>query len=148
MRLLVRFFSIGLLALLAGCSSLSGNYDLQPDPTPTQQPTQTPLPTPTDTPAETLDYWPTGLKVVDVTDSTKRQCTFDMCMFLKLTATKTCSKITVDGTTYTADDEEVDSFSDDFAKLRKGQTRVIEFGTDATYDSEEYVDLDGTTCWK
>ena len=139
---------IAALLLVTGCSSLASDYDLQPDPTPTVQPTKTPLPTPTETPAETLDYWPEGLKVVDETDRTSKQCTFDMCVFLKLTAVKTCSKITIDGTTYTADDEEVDSFSDDFARLKKGTSRVVEFGTDASYDSEDYVEYDSATCWK
>ncbi len=120
-------------------------------PTPTKKPVSTPTPTPTKTATpkpEVLDYWPTGLKVVDITDSSSRNCTFDMCLILKVTALKTCSKITLDGTVYTADDEEVDSFSDDFARLAKGKSRVIEFGTDATSDFEDYVDLDDSTCWK
>ena len=139
---------VAALLLVAGCSALASDYDLQPDSTPTVQPTKTPLPTATETPVQTLDYWPDGLKVVDVTDRTSKQCTFDMCVFLKLTAVKTCSKITIDGTTYTADDEEVDSFSDDFVRLKKGTSRVVEFGTDASYDSEDYVDYDSATCWK
>lgn len=140
-----------LLVLLTGCVALGNNYDVLPDPTQTAQPTQTPLPTETPTPTpkpEVLNYWPSGLKVVDITDSTSRNCTFDMCVFLKVTALKNCSSISIDGTTYNADDEEVDSFSDDFPKLKKGKTRVIEFGTDASYDSEEYVEMDDATCWK
>jgi hypothetical protein len=138
------------ILLLSGCASFLTNYDLQPDPTPTVQPTKTPLPTPapTETPAPALNYWPDGLKVVDVTDHTSRNCTFDMCLFLKLTAVKTCSSITIDGTTYTADDVEVDSFSQDFPKLKKGATKFVEFGTDASYDTEDYVDMDDATCWK
>jgi hypothetical protein len=120
-----------------------------PSATPTE--TKTPTPTPTKTKApkpEGLNYWPSGLKVVDITDSSSRNCTFDMCLILKLTALKTCSKITLDGTIYTADDEEVDTFTDDFAKLKKGKSRIIEFGTDASSDIEDYVDLDDSTCWK
>ena len=141
--------AVSLVLLLTGCAGFSSNDDLLPDPTPTLQPTQTPLPTPS-TPAkpEVLKYWPNGLKVVDITDQTSRSCSFDMCVFLKVTALKTCSKITIDGTTYTAADEEVDTFSDDFPRLKKGATRVIEFGTDASYDSEDYVEMDHTTCWK
>ena len=138
-----------LLVMLNGCVALGNNYDVLPDPTATAQPTTTPLPTPTESSKpEPVNYWANGLKVVDITDSTSRSCTFDMCVFLKVTALKTCSSITIDGTTYTADDDEVDSFSDDFPRLKKGSTRVIEFGTDASYDSEEYVEMDDTTCWK
>ncbi|MFM5951776.1 MAG: hypothetical protein ACKOOE_04145 [Micrococcales bacterium] len=150
------------VVLLIGWLTPSANDPIQngntpastaPTPAPTNSSTETPEPTSTETPAPTpkpteINYWESGLKVVDITDSTSRQCSFDMCIFLKLTALKTCSSITVDGTTYTADDEEVDSFSEDFGRLAKGTTRVIEFGTDASYDAEEYVDLDGTTCWK
>lgn len=140
--------AVALLIALTGCSISSADYDLLPDAKPTAQPTETPLPTPSETPAPALNYLPDGLKVVDITDSTSKQCTFDMCVFLKVTALKTCSSISIDGTTYTADDEEVDSFSDEFPRLRKGVTRIIEFGTDASYDSEEYVDYDSITCYK
>lgn len=71
-----------------------------------------------------------------------------MCIFLKFKAAKTCSKITVDGTVYTADDEEIDSFSEDYGKLAKGKSRTVEFGTDAVEDIEDYVDYDDVTCWK
>lgn len=140
-----------LLVMLTGCVASGNNYDVVPDPTQTAQPTQTPIPTETATPTpkpEVLNYWPEGLRVVDVTDSTSKSCSFDMCVFLKVTALKNCSSISVDGTTYTADDEEVDSFSDDFSRMRKGTTKLIEFGTDASYDSEEYVEMDSWTCWK
>jgi hypothetical protein len=118
--------------------------------TPTTTKTATPTPTPA-TPLPkpaVLDYWPSGLKIVDITDTSSRNCTFDMCVILKVTALKTCSKITLDGTVYTSDDEEVDSFSDDFAKLAKGKSRTLEFGTDAASDLEDYVELDDSTCWK
>lgn len=140
-----------LLLMLTGCSASLSDYDALPDPTQTSEPTQTPLPTPTatETPKpEVLNYWPEGLRVVDVTDSTSKSCSFDMCVFLKVTALKNCSSITIDGTTYTDEDDEVDSFSDDFSRMRKGTTKVIEFGTDASYDSEEYVEMDSWTCWK
>jgi hypothetical protein len=137
------------LVLLTGCSALLTDYDVLPDPTQTAQPTVTPLSTYTPNPTpEPLIYWPDGVKVVDITDSTSRSCTFDMCVFLKLTALKTCSSISIDGTTYTADDEEFDSFSDDFPRLKKGASRIVEFGTDATDDSEDYVEMDSATCWK
>lgn len=71
-----------------------------------------------------------------------------MCVFLKVTALKTCSSISLYGTVYDTNDDAVDDISDDFAKLKKGQSRVIEFGTDAVYDSEEYVEYDDYTCWK
>lgn len=140
-----------LLVVLTGCSVALSDYDALPDPTQTAAPTQTPLPTPTPTETpkpEVLTYWPEGLKVVDVTDSTSKSCSFDMCVFLKVTALKNCSSISIDGTTYTDEDDEVDSFSDDFSRMRKGTTKVIEFGTDASYDSEESVEMDSWTCWK
>jgi len=141
--------SVALVMLLSGCSLSLADSDLLPDPTATLQPTETPIPTETPAPTpDVVDFWADGLKVQDITDSTSRSCTFDMCVFLKLTALKTCSSITLDGTTYTADDDEVESFSDDFSKLSKGKSRVVEFGTDAVDDSEDYVELDDSTCWK
>jgi len=125
----------------------------QPDSSTTTPPATTPETTKTTTPAPTpkptpVTYWASGLKVVDITDSTSRSCTFDMCVFLKVTALKTCSSISLYGTVYDTNDDAVDDISDDFAKLKKGQSRVIEFGTDAVYDSEEYVEYDDYTCWK
>jgi PBP1b-binding outer membrane lipoprotein LpoB len=135
--------------LLTGCSSYAADYDVLPDPTFTQQPTETPLPTdPPTTQPEEVPFWLDGLKIQDVTDSTNQNCTFDMCVFLKLTALKTCSSITLYGTTYTEDDDEVDSFDADFSKLKKGKSRIVEFGTDASDDTEDYVELDESTCWK
>jgi hypothetical protein len=138
-----------LLVLLTGCSVVPADYDALPDPTQTAQPTETPLPTETPTPTrEPLVYWPDGIKVVDVTDGTSRSCTFDMCVFLKLTAVKTCSSITLEGIVYNVDGYEVDDFSDDLPRLAKGKTRIVEFGSDAIEDTDDEIELDGWTCWK
>ena len=75
-------------------------------------------------------------------------CSYDMCVFLKLTALKTCSSITLEGLVYDENDNEVDDFSDELPRLAKGKTRVVEFGTDATEDTDAEVDLDSATCWK
>jgi hypothetical protein len=140
-----------LLVLLAGCSALQTSYDAVPDPTKTAQPTQTPLPA--ETPAPTtkpapVNYWASGLKVEDISLNTTRNCTYDMCVILKLTALKTCSSITLEGIVYNVEGDEVDDFSDDLPRLAKGKTRIVEFGTDAIEDSDEEVELDGWTCWK
>ena len=140
-----------LLVLLTGCVALSNNYDVLPDPTQTAQPTQTPLPTETPTPTPEpapVNYWASGLKVEDISLNTSRNCTYDMCVILKLTALKTCSSITLEGIVYNVDGDEVDDFSDDLTRLAKGKTRIVEFGTDAVEDSDEEVELDGWTCWK
>jgi hypothetical protein len=140
-----------LLVLLAGCSALQTNYDALPDPTKTAQPTQTPLPAgtpaPTTKPAP-VNYWASGLKVEDISLNTTRNCNYDMCVILKLTALKTCSSITLEGIVYNVEGDEVDDFSDDLPRLAKGKTRIVEFGTDAIEDSDEEVELDGWTCWK
>jgi len=137
------------LLLLSGCSLSSVESDRLPAPTFTMTPTETPLPTDQATPEpEEVPYWVDGLKIEDITDSTSKSCTFDMCVFLKVTALKTCSSISLYGTSYTEDDDEVDSFDADFPKLVKGKSRVVEFGTDVVDDSEEYVELDESSCWK
>ena len=97
-----------------------------------------------------LAYWPDGLDVEDVTftDATSRDCTFDLCMFVKVTALKACSGVTLDGETYDANDEPVDDFSQDLGSMKKGASRIVELGTDSIDDTEEYVDLYDSTCWK
>ena len=141
--------AIAMSLMLSGCSIVQTDYGVLPDPDQTLQPTETPLATePPSTQPEEVAFWPDGLKIQDVTDSTNQNCTFDMCVFLKLTALKTCSSITLYGTTYTEDDDEVDSFDADFSKLKKGKSRIVEFGTDASDDTEDYVELDESTCWK
>ncbi|MCX6485864.1 MAG: hypothetical protein NTX78_04415 [Rhodoluna sp.] len=141
-------FTVALL-LLSGCSMSLADRDRLPDPTFTMVPTETPLPTDqATTEPEVVPYWVDGLKIEDISDSTSKSCTFDMCVFLKLTALKNCSSISLYGTSFTEDDDEVDSFDQDLPKLSKGKSRVVEFGTDAVDDSEEYVELDESTCWK
>lgn len=140
--------ALTLIMVLTGCS-ISRTSEPVPtvNPTgtalPTQTPTSTPEPTETSTP-----YWPDGVTAVDVTNSTSKSCSQDLCVFVKLTAHKNCSSITLDGTIYTESDEESDWFEDDYKALKKGKTRVVEFGTDVANDYEEYVELDSATCWK
>jgi hypothetical protein len=97
-----------------------------------------------------LAYWPDGLDVEDVTysDASGRDCTFDLCIFVKVTALRTCSGVTLDGETYDATDEPVDDFSEDLGSMKKGASRIFELGTDTIDDTEEYVDLYDATCWK
>jgi hypothetical protein len=143
--------SIFLAALLAlsGCSLATADFEYAPEPSATLQPTETSKPSETEEPTpEVVPFWANGLKVQDVTDSTSRSCTFDMCVFIKLTALKNCSGISLYGTSYSQDDNEIDSFDADYPKLSKGKTRVVEFGSDVLDDYEEYVELDEWTCWK
>jgi hypothetical protein len=142
-----------LLVLLTGCSALLTDYDTLPDPTQTAQPTQTPLPTETPTPTPDpepapVNYWASGLKVEDISTNTRRNCTYDMCVILKVTALKTCSSITLEGIVYNVEGYEVDDFSDDLPRLAKGKTRIVEFGSDAIEDTDDEIELDGWTCWK
>ena len=140
-----------LLVLLTGCSVVPSDYDALPDPTQTAQPTETPLPTETPEPEPEpapVNYWASGLKVEDISTNTQRNCTYDMCVILKLTALKTCSSITLEGIVYNVDGDEVDDFSDDLPRLAKGKTRIVEFGSDAIEDTDDEIELDGWTCWK
>ena len=140
-----------LLVLLTGCSVVPSDYDALPDPTQTAQPTETPLPTETPEPEPEpapVNYWVSGLKVEDISTNTQRNCTYDMCVILKLTALKTCSSITLEGIVYNVDGDEVDDFSDDLPRLAKGKTRIVEFGSDAIEDDDDEIELDGWTCWK
>lgn len=138
-----------LLVLLTGCSVVPSDYDALPDPTQTAQPTETPLPTETPEPEPApVNYWASGLKVEDISTNTQRNCTYDMCVILKLTALKTCSSITLEGIVYNVDGDEVDDFSDDLPRLAKGKTRIVEFGSDAIEDDDDEIELDGWTCWK
>lgn len=138
-----------LLVLLTGCSVVPSDYDALPDPTQTAQPTETPLPTETPEPEPApVNYWASGLKVEDISTNTQRNCTYDMCVILKLTALKTCSSITLEGIVYNVDGYEVDDFSDDLPRLAKGKTRIVEFGSDAVEDTDDEIELDGWTCWK
>ena len=142
-----------LLVMLTGCSVVQTDYDALPDPTHTVQPTETPLPTETPNPTPEpepapVNYWASGLKVEDISTNTQRNCTYDMCVILKLTALKTCSSITLEGIVYNVDGDEVDDFSDDLPRLAKGKTRIVEFGSDAIEDTDDEIELDGWTCWK
>ena len=138
-----------LLVMLTGCSVVPSDYDALPDPTQTAQPTETPLPTETPEPEPApVNYWASGLKVEDISTNTQRNCTYDMCVILKLTALKTCSSITLEGIVYNVDGYEVDDFSDDLPRLAKGKTRIVEFGSDAIEDTDDEIELDGWTCWK
>jgi hypothetical protein len=147
----------GLLLLIGFFNQPSTDATTKPEQSSTARPTQMPIPTetPTPTPAPTkttkpapVNYWASGLKVEDISLSTSRNCTFDMCVILKLTALKTCSSITLEGIVYNYDGDEVDDFSDELPRLARGKSRVVEFGTDATEDWDSEVELDGWTCWK
>ena len=143
----------GLLLLIGFFIQPSTDVWTKPEPSSTAQPTQMPIPTETPTPTPTIkpapvNYWASGLKVEDISTNTQRNCTYDMCMILKLTALKTCSSITLEGIVYNVDGYEVDDFSDDLPRLAKGKTRIVEFGSDAIEDTDDEIELDGWTCWK
>ena len=97
-----------------------------------------------------LTYWPDGLVADDVSNTlaNDKSCSFDMCVFIKLTAVRNCSSITLDGDIYDINDELFDSFSTDYKGLKKGQSRIVELGEDALDDSEDYVELADSTCYK
>ena len=126
-------------------NSASSSNDASGEPTvqPTGESTDEPI-------AQPLAYWPDGLDVEDVTytDAAERDCTFDLCIFAKVTALKPCSSVTLDGETYDAFDEPVDDFSQELGAMKKGAARIVELGTDSIDDTEEYVDLYDATCWK
>jgi hypothetical protein len=139
--------------ILVGCSALptespEGSEFREPSsPIQTVEPAATPEPTETEE-AEELAYWPNGLEVTDVSGRNGKSCTFDMCIYLELKALENCSRITLDGDVFNAEDDVVDEFSEDFGKLAKGKTRVVELGTVYLGDEDEYVDLGDYTCWK
>lgn len=144
------------LVLFTGCTISNSSVEPLPEPNVTVEPTETPE-TPEATPEETatatptpvpVNFWASGLKVEDISNNTSRMCTYDMCIFLKLTALKTCSSITIEGLIYNEYDEEVDDFSDELPRLAKGKTRIVEFGTDASEDTDAEIDLDDVICWK
>ena len=119
-----------------------------PDPSETSAPTK-PSKTPMAPPAS-ANYWADGLAVEDVTDTLANDkiCSFDMCVFIKMTALKNCSSITLDGDIYDVNDEYFDSFSLDYKGMKKGQSRIVELGDDAIDDTEDYVELADSTCFK
>jgi hypothetical protein len=139
--------------ILVGCSASptespeDWEFREPSSPIQTVEPTPTPEPTETEEPEE-LTYWPNGLEVNNVSGRNGKSCTFDMCVYLELKALENCSRITLDGDVFNAEDDVVDEFSEDFAKLAKGKTREVELGTVYLGDEDEYVDLGDYTCWK
>ena len=146
-----KFLKIAVLAvalvLVTGCAVSNSGVEPLPKPTVTVEPTPTPEPTETEEPEE-LTYWPNGLEVTDVSGRNGKSCTFDMCVYLELKALENCSRITLDGDVFNAEDDVVDEFSEDFGKLAKGKTRVVELGTVYLGEEDEYIDLGDYTCWK
>jgi len=116
-----------------------------PTPTVTAKPTKAPVVAP---PAS--KYWADGVVAEDVTNSlaNNKTCTYDMCVFVKITAKRNCSSFTLDGDIYDVNDEYFDSFSLDYTGLKKGQSRIVELGDDIVDDNEDYVELADATCWK
>lgn len=95
------------------------------------------------------DYWSTGFSATDVTDTVNKDCSqFEMCVFVQIETKHTCSTLQLDGTAYDAEDNEVDTFSESYNTIKAKSNPIIEFGTDAISDNEEYVELDDATCYK
>ena len=116
-----------------------------PEPTVSVKPTKTPEPKP-----PVASYWADGIVAEDVTDTlaNNKSCTYDMCVFVKITAKRNCSGITLDGDIYDVNDEYFDSFSNDYTGMKKGKSIIVELGDDAIDDTEDYVELADATCWK
>ena len=97
-----------------------------------------------------LNYWPDGLVAEDVSNTlaNDKSCSFDMCVFVKITAHRNCSSITLDGDIYDINDELFDSFSTDYKGLKNGQSKIVELGDDVLDESEDYVELADATCYK
>jgi len=147
----------GFITVLMAQASWQSNPAVTPTPTASNEATNSPTPTSKATPTKNpnpkpvaLTYWPDGLVADDVSNTlaNDRSCSFDMCVFVKLTAVRNCSSITLDGDIYDINDELFDSFSTDFKGLKKGQSRIVELGEDALDDSEDYVELSDSTCYK
>lgn len=145
------------IAILIGQTSWQTKPAVSSPPTASNEATSTPTPTATAKPTKSpkpkpvvLNYWPDGVVAEDVSNTlaNSKSCTFDMCVFVKLTAVRNCSSITLDGDIYDINDELFDSFSTDYKGLKKGQSRIVELGDDAVDDSEDYIDLADATCYK
>ena len=163
-----KFSTWVLIGLVVGGISLLAPNTYTPDPTPTDSslidpwadPTDSASPDATDptggdttgfsgTDATGAPYWTKGFTAEDVTDSLNRNCSdFEMCVFVKLTTQNTCSTLTLSGSIYDAEDNFIDGFEQDYPTLKPGKSRVVEFGTDALDDNEDYVEFDDATCYK
>ena len=143
------------LVILGQSQSVAPTNKAAPTPSAvvTDLPTNTATPEPTKrvTPKPVvLNYWPDGVAAEDVSNTlaNDKSCTFDMCVFVQLTASKYCSSITLDGDIYDINDELFDSFSSDYKGLKRGQSRIVELGDDIIEDNEDYVELADATCYK
>jgi hypothetical protein len=159
-----KFSTWVVIGLVVGGLSLMFPNNKAPEPSPTESSVTDPFADPTDSPsADPTDpgtdatggstsgaaYWTKGFTAVDVTDSVSNNCTeYDMCVFVKMKTVNTCSTITLSGSIYDAEDTFIDTFDVDYATLKGGKSRLVEFGTDALDDNEEYVELDDATCYK
>ncbi len=123
--------------------------------TPAASDTPTSEPTPSATKSSkpkpvVLNYWTNAIDAEDVSNTVAndKTCTFDMCVFVKITAKHDCSAVGLDGDIYDINDELFDSFSSEYKGLKKGQSRIVELGDDAIDESEDYVELSDATCYK
>jgi hypothetical protein len=156
LSLAITLFVVAFILVIAAQAQTSAPNN-SPSASPTDVVTQTPSPSSSPSPTKTttpkpvvLNYWPDGLVADDVSNTlaNDKSCSFDMCVFVKITAVRNCSSITLDGDIYDINDELFDSFSTDYKGLKKGQSRIVELGEDALDDSEDYIELADATCYK
>ena len=107
--------------------------------------TPTPATNTEETPQPVDAFWAGALNIQQLTG---KRCTVDVCEYLKISTTKTCSRITLFGVTTKDSGKVIDYFEQDLKRLSKGSSRVVEFGTDPANSYETFVELQDATCWK
>jgi hypothetical protein len=100
---------------------------------------------PTETAEEETAYWPGAL---DIDFVSGKRCTFEICDHIRIKTSKTCSSITLFGATTKDSGKVIDYFEQNLKGLKKGKSRVVEFGTDPANSYENFVQLEDALCWK
>lgn len=119
--------------------------DARNTPTSTATVTPTPTPEPEETTKPADPFWAGAL---DIQQLDGGKCHFEVCQYLRITTSKTCSSITLFGATTKDSGKVIDYFEQNLKRLAKGKSRVVEFGTDPANSYENFVELQDATCWK
>lgn len=130
--------------LSIGAANLRAN-DPRSNPTRTATAEPTPAQPIEETPKPEEAFWAGAL---DIQQLSGGKCHFDVCQYLKITTTKTCSSITLFGATTKDSGKVIDYFEQNVKRLAKGKSRVVEFGTDPANSYENFVELQDALCWK
>lgn len=134
-----------LIGMIIGGFALLTPNDPSTDATPTPYTSETADPWPTDTAPAVDAFWDNGVTANDTFVDT---CTeYDLCTIVEVAVHKNCSAITLYGSTYDANENEIDAVEQDLPAAKAGSQLTVSFGTDA-FGDEEYVELDDATCWK